>query len=434
MTMEDSRPAWAIRLQAEREARGWNKPTMAAELHNAVGIQGRKTKSLVRQILGWERGDHYPRNWTDAYAAAFGIEVAELFPAQPGTLEETRTVTPLDPAEDDVKRRQLIQDAGALAAGATIAPVLASLSNAWHTSQPRLPGSSVSQTMLDDWAAGYDVHIRSYALDAPEIVLAGLARDWAEMAPHLATKQPEKVQRDLAHAAAKLAYLIAGSALQLGDYRQSSRWWLTARAQADKSGDSSLSSWVRSWEVTNRVVETREDLTDLLMLAQDARQRAGSRPSTTLIYATTVEAEVLAFMGHHDDAVATIRRAENAFTHIPAGQPHREELLQFDQSCVYSLAGLRKEATEAQQAASTYYSPEKHLYTSVQLDLHGAVLHARTDPNEASRQALNIVDSLPPDRRIKRVILAAQRVLDVIPEQARALPAARELRALRPVA
>ncbi|GAA2638695.1 hypothetical protein GCM10010411_93400 [Actinomadura fulvescens] len=172
--------------------------------------------------------------------------------------------------EDDVKRRRLIQDAGALAAGAAVAPMLATLTDAWQASHPRLPGASVSRAMLDDWANAYATHVRSYVNDAPERVLAGLTRDWAEMAPHLAQTQPKDVERDLAHAAAKHAYLVAGTALQIGDARLATRWWATARGLADRSGDNLLSAYTRSWEVTNRVTDPREDLGELLALARDA--------------------------------------------------------------------------------------------------------------------------------------------------------------------
>lgn len=329
-----------------------------------------------------------------------------------------------------MRRRDLLHDGAALAAGATVAPILTTLTRAWQESQPRLPGASVSQATIDDWTAGYAVHMRSYVIDAPQIVLAGLTRDWAEMAPHLSKGQPQDVERDLAHAAAKHAYLIAGTAVQLGDQRLAGRWWLTARDLADRSGDGLLSAYTRSWEVTNRIAEPRENLTELLTLARDARRRAGRRPSTTLMYATTVEAEVLAFMGRHDAAVGTIRRAEETFDRLPSSEPSREELLRFDQSCVYSLAGRHRDADEAQRAAHSFYGPDTHLYSSAQLSLYGAALHARSDPDEASRRALDIIGTVPPDRRIKRVVLTARHVLNAVPEQARKLPAARELQAL----
>ncbi|XVQ11250.1 hypothetical protein ACQP1W_01375 [Spirillospora sp. CA-255316] len=438
MTTDQQRPSWAVRLQAERDKRGWGTFETARRLRAATGITRHPTdqvKNLARQITRHESGQIKPRDWASAYARVYGIPERDLFPPSPplhgaaraSTLEQSTT-----PGQggDDVKRRQLIQDAGALTAGAVVAPVLATLTEAWQASQPRLPGATVSRAMIDDWAVAYGVHLRRYVMDAPEVVLAGLTRDWAEMAPHLATRQPEDVGRDLAHAAAKLAYLIAGTAVQLHDARLASRWWLTARDLADRSGDALLSAYTRAWEVTNRVAEPRENLAELLTLARGACRRAGERPSATLMYATTVEAEVLAFMGDHSAAVGSMRRAEEVFERLPSGEPHREELLRFDQSCVYSLAGHRHAADEAQQAALRFYRPDTHLYSAVQLKLYRAAMHARTDPGEAGREAMSVINSVPVERRIKRVTLTARHVLDAMPQRARVLPAARELQAL----
>jgi transcriptional regulator with XRE-family HTH domain len=79
LTGTDDRPVWAIRLQAEREARGWSKREMARRLHKAVGISTASITSLVTQIRQWERGNHFPRDWHAAYAIAFGMDQIELF-------------------------------------------------------------------------------------------------------------------------------------------------------------------------------------------------------------------------------------------------------------------------------------------------------------------------------------------------------------------
>ncbi|MFI0454279.1 hypothetical protein [Actinomadura sp. 6N118] len=73
------RPTWAIRLQAERQARGWGKYEMARQLMRAAGLKQGKVANLARQILDWEKGLHFPRDWADAYATAFEIDLAELF-------------------------------------------------------------------------------------------------------------------------------------------------------------------------------------------------------------------------------------------------------------------------------------------------------------------------------------------------------------------
>ncbi|WP_424528527.1 helix-turn-helix domain-containing protein [Sphaerisporangium viridialbum] len=75
------RPPLALRLQAEREARGWSKKEMARRLLSAAGYEGGSAESLTRQIRDWEAGKHFPRDWTTAYATAFGVSEDDLLGA-----------------------------------------------------------------------------------------------------------------------------------------------------------------------------------------------------------------------------------------------------------------------------------------------------------------------------------------------------------------
>jgi len=52
---------------------------MARQLKKAIGLHGPGTDSLSRQIYDWERGKHFPRDWTSAYAKAFQMSEEELF-------------------------------------------------------------------------------------------------------------------------------------------------------------------------------------------------------------------------------------------------------------------------------------------------------------------------------------------------------------------
>ncbi|MDX6742386.1 hypothetical protein [Actinocorallia sp. A-T 12471] len=332
--------------------------------------------------------------------------------------------------EDDVDRRQALQTAGAVTAAAAATPALAALTSAWQASRPLIPGATVSRAMLDDWAAGFGIHARSFAIDPPETALSGIARDWAEMAPHLAATQPEGVGRDLAQIAGQYSRLIAMGFQQVSDRRMASRWWQTAHFHADRSGDALLSSETRSWETTYRVVEAGENLPDLHRLARSAREHAGRQPSSALMRAIGVEAEVLVRMGRASDAITTMREAEDVFERLPAGAEQGERHLRFMQSFVYSAVGAAGQAAEAQEAARAFYPRTSYPHASAQLTLHGVILHARIDPGEASKQALAVLDRIPAERRVKRVVLAARRIADAVPEDARPLAPVQELKAL----
>lgn len=69
----DSRPAWAIRLQAERESRGWSKREMARRLLRTPQYRNYDHGCILRQIYRWENGEVFPRRAQTAFAVAFGI-------------------------------------------------------------------------------------------------------------------------------------------------------------------------------------------------------------------------------------------------------------------------------------------------------------------------------------------------------------------------
>ncbi|MFF5263932.1 XRE family transcriptional regulator [Actinomadura viridis] len=83
--MSDQRPPtppqWAVRIQAERQTRGWGKRKMARELLRVIGSpeEERRIRSLARQLRNWELGKHFPRDWALAYATVFAMDEAELF-------------------------------------------------------------------------------------------------------------------------------------------------------------------------------------------------------------------------------------------------------------------------------------------------------------------------------------------------------------------
>ncbi|MEU5884511.1 hypothetical protein [Spirillospora sp. NPDC047279] len=416
------------RLRAERQNRDWGKRTMARELLKAIGApaERKRVDSLDRQMLDWESGKHFPRDWTSAYATAFEMDEEELFPSLRGSFEVTASPEGMD--EDDVKRRRLMQDAATVAMGATVAPVLAALTDAWQASEPKVAGATVSRTMLDDWDAAADLHARRARTDPPVTVLALLAVDFADMAPHLRKPQPDAVRRDLSRTAARHASLIATRWFDMGNMREARRWWAKTLALVDDSGDTRLASWLRG----GQALLLRFDPADSggsLAMAREARRVAGPRPSAALARALTAEAQTLTAAGRADQAVAVLRQAEEVTGHLPGDDPDWSGgRLCFDQSFVYTVAGDEARAAEAQDAAEHLHAPGEHALIAIRL--HRAALVTRTDPETGLEEAARIIESLPPERRVTRLASAARVSLEVAPPAALALDAARELRAL----
>jgi transcriptional regulator with XRE-family HTH domain len=78
--MADVRPAWAQRLSAERQARGWTQQQTIEVLRMQADQQLPGDEHLLRMWKNWERGKHRPRaEYQRLIAAAFGSVSAAIF-------------------------------------------------------------------------------------------------------------------------------------------------------------------------------------------------------------------------------------------------------------------------------------------------------------------------------------------------------------------
>ncbi|SDI06707.1 hypothetical protein SAMN05421505_13256 [Sinosporangium album] len=448
------------RLARERLSRGWSQRQLARKIAEAaaeMGIPMPERTSLVKSIGNWEHGRRSPRApYPMLLSRAFGIDYDALFgaapkppPSSPGDVLRLDCVESRFAADDDdrlrkdtvgakasmldededMERRRLMREAAAAAVGGAVAPVLATLTDAWRSSEPRIPGATVSQEMIDDWEDAADIHVRRAYVDAPAVVLGGLAADFAGMAPHLARQQPDAVRRDLAHAAARHAALIAGKWFDLGHRREAHRWWKKARTLSERAEDTLLAAWLIGWEAAYRRQDPGEDLNAVLAVAQLARRLAGDRPSLPLVDNCGGEAQILAMLGRHDEAVAAWRVTEEVFDRLPSGAAAPDPgSMHYARSVIYTFVGDVKQATDAQSSTEGFYPPEHR--TAILLAFHNAALQARANPAQGAQQALQIMERLPIERRDTRMKAAARIVLKVAPEESRNLPAVRELRAL----
>ncbi|MGC5014814.1 hypothetical protein ACLQ2R_28955 [Streptosporangium sp. DT93] len=67
---------------------------MARQLIRAAGYDHGSVDSLARQIRDWERGKHFPRDWTTAYATAFDVTEDDLFGAKEPTRQGILGIEP----------------------------------------------------------------------------------------------------------------------------------------------------------------------------------------------------------------------------------------------------------------------------------------------------------------------------------------------------
>jgi transcriptional regulator with XRE-family HTH domain len=226
---------WSERLRVEREKRGWSKAGMARELLKAIGAPHRPTESLIRQIRAWEKGAHFPRDWMDAYAKAFGTTPTELFnladaeSTAPGS-DLRSTGAPiansvgLFPSEwDEMERRLFLQLAASFGGTAAIGSGI-------EASQLLNLVLGVEPRDIDEWELACSDHLHALRTRPPAVARQDLMVDLLALHRQLRTVGHES--KDLQRVRAALSTLNANLLTRLGDHGAAIRWWRTARDAA----------------------------------------------------------------------------------------------------------------------------------------------------------------------------------------------------------
>jgi hypothetical protein len=245
---DKQRPPWAARLQRERETRGWNKREMARRLLKATDHQYGSVDSLSRQIRGWEAGEHFPRDWSSAYAAAFDVDEAELLAGNENSSEQAPTAAVL---------AELLPDGDLTARIATIA------------------GGRTGREMAADLSA------RAHALRRADDVLAGgdlLGPAFRELEAavrvHCESTHNEDVNRALLTIIGEMAQIAGWIASDAGQHGRAADTYRLGISAAQEAGDGTLESNLvgsLAYQMTNV-----GDPAEAVSVAQAAVDAAGS--------------------------------------------------------------------------------------------------------------------------------------------------------------
>ncbi|MDL4775868.1 hypothetical protein [Actinomadura xylanilytica] len=384
--MTDHRPLWAKRLQAEREARGsqpngWSKREMARQLLRAAGHEHGSVDNLARQIRDWERGLHFPRDWADAYARAFGLARGDLFPER---------------EDDEVKRRTMLGLIAAAAAGPLgrdAEPLRTTLDDAVHAEATERDADAWERVAFD---YAHEVDSVSNALLLPELLT-----DFTEISALIGRASGLTRQR-LVHAAAQMAALTAITLMGLGEQRSARRWWRTAGRAADESGDQAVASQVRGRQAVFSLYGDAPTLSTL-DIADEAIRLSRGMACAGAASGHAARAQALAQLGRHQEASGALTDLEDVFVCLPdrtrddrASQwGWSEQRLHHVASYVHTFAGDAEKAGRAQDLAIALYPERSHLGRA-QVELHraGCLLRAG-DAEEGARHVVRVFQEIP---------------------------------------
>ncbi|MFP3968520.1 XRE family transcriptional regulator [Actinomadura fulvescens] len=389
-------------------------------------------QSLASMIKGWERGDHIPGDrYQEIYSRVTGKTVEELFPEPPHSLAAAPTGTVdlstiPDNGDDDVRRRAALRLVAALGAGATIPPgILEDLLSG-------IDGVLDRHTDLEEWERVVDDYGRQLYRQSFDSLIPALTADIVAVGELLMKGRSPREQVGLLRVSAGLSGLLAETLCNLGDGRAARRAWNTARRAADESADRALQVWVRG-RAAQHASWAGGSHRSVMTMMNEATQIADGTPSSGLARAYAAGACTAALHGDAHTSRMSMDLLKRTFEKLPhsSSEPtvlaFQESQLHWNDAYIRTISGDNRAGAAIDHAWSLY--PSTATPPIVNLRLMRAVTLVKE--GQAS-EGLDLATKALMDR--PRPVLATRQLvfqlLDIVPDDHRTLPAARELRAL----
>ncbi|WP_285496023.1 NAD(P)H-binding protein [Actinomadura sp. NBRC 104425] len=377
-----------------------------------------KIKNLARQIYSWERGDHFPRDWADAYARAFGMKVRDLFPglveernsASAGTVEAPPSNGPYpnnwDEDGEEMERRTLLQALVAL--GIPVAVGLEALQTI-RSGVDRAVGRN-EDGHLEEWEQTVADYGHTYRFAPPRQLMLDLAADLAtvQLITSRSKKEKNPAYSSWCRVSAGLSLLMAKTLSNLDQPRLAREWWFTALGAAETSGDRDLQLWINSERLIHGLYEGRPTAL-LLREADKIIAESSETPCRGLLGVQATRAQLLSLDGADSQARAEIRVCTEMFEKLPpavttpdsprsviAGWP--ESRTRYTESWVYGHIGDSRKLDEAIGRLRDVHPLDSPRYKA-QVELLEVIGHVRAgDVTEGVRRANEVYAGLPPQQ------------------------------------
>ncbi|MFD0687162.1 helix-turn-helix domain-containing protein [Actinomadura fibrosa] len=430
------------RVRAERKSRGLVVLDLAEQMKEAAPERVRRrlpsSRDLERTIRAHESGKRGigPR-YRILYARTFGIDEDELFPEfvpPPPTVEDEDPATAKTgdhtPDEgDEVKRRAALQFLAALSAGAAVPP------GALETILSGLDDALGRPVDLTEWEAIVREYGSQIAFRPSGALVGDLTSEIITVGELLKRHQATDDVPGLLRVRAGLTGLLAIDLGDMGRQREARTAWSAARRAADASGDREMRVWTRGRSAQDaqwcgRPAEV------VIGLADEAIEIADGNPSFGLARAHGARAAIAADQGDATGMEASLTALKRTFDRLPHDSltwsplTYQETQLRWDEGYARTQMGDGK-AEKALDHALTLYPPEA---TSPVLNIHIMQATGLVQSRDVEGGLQKAIATLQDDGRTRRMAagttLLVGHLLRALPEQAQALPAARELREL----
>jgi len=424
----------------------------SAQLFGAVLRAFRRTglrEVAARLPISWghlariERGEQpVPPDLIPLFDAAYQangalIQLSELLARDKVLTEwESKLLSGTFPAnpsisdEDDMQRRALLRLLSVLGPGAAIS---ASTIDAVHAGLWRLTGESADRD-VDAWEQVAWDYAQGVWTDLSGSRSADLAADIHDLSQQLARTTDDAERASLLRVYAQLSAFLALDLPLMAGPRACWRAWAAARTAADASGDRDLAIWVRGQEAEESYYMKRPGPAADNLTAEAVRLADG-RPCLGLLNALEVRSRIHADQRQADAAHKALRELKETYATLPdqvTGDPISvwgrplTHILWVEGWVLTKLGDARRAAPLLEQAIADSAQERVGGRTNIALVQMWAVIK-QGEVTEGLDRAVQLVGSLPVSPERRRIV---GEILNDLPERARALSAARELRTL----
>lgn len=297
-----------------------------------------------------------------------------------------------------------------------------------------LSEGTMAEASLDDWEQVATRYGRATRDRSADVLLDDLTADLTELKQALHRHRSASALRRLSRVAAHMFGLMCLTFCKLDDRPAVRRWARSARFAAQEAADPKTYSWVLAQEAYGHYYST--DLTGAIDVARHAQAVVRATPCVGAALAAALEARAHAAIGRHYETRQALGRAENILSHLdgealtPSAFGYNEAQLRFHEGNAYTHLRDTRSASDAQDRALELCAPGDYTdWAMTRLD-RASCLTYDGEMADGLDHATETLSSLCAPQRRGIITTRGQEILDALPRDQQALPAARDLREL----
>jgi tetratricopeptide (TPR) repeat protein len=290
--------------------------------------------------------------------------------------------------------------------------------------------SPMSEATIEDWEQTVLQHGRATRYQPPNVLLASLTSDLADLNQELSRCRSASALRRLTRVTAQMAGLMCLTLVKLDERSAFRRWARTARIAAGEAGDPVTLAWVRAQEAYGHYYSG--DLNEAIDVARHAQAIVRRLPCVGGALAAALEARAQASLGHDAETQEALRRAQAILSELEPSSidasafGYSEAQLRFHEGSAYTHLHDTASAWAAQSRALEL-APDNDYTDRTLTYLDRAICLAHDgDGTTAVTYAAQALSDLTDDQRQGIISLRAREALEAIPPRQRTLPAVRE--------